>query len=205
MDCLVMDWLRPMVQRALAWVDRRYHRAHALQAVGPVLFVGQGTYQGPPMQFADGTQLQAGDAIGALHFNNARLSELEASSSTAAALGFARLMFKSLHRLAEKSRHDPAFSGFTVYHGVTGLPPHGHKQGFVTAPYPDGVKRRLMVAYLRLLLWAFAAAPQSRAVRPDPHYYWLTRTELLRKFAAPYAPEKRKPARKLIDAETRHG
>lgn len=200
-----MDWLRPMVRRALEAVDRRYHHRHGLQPVGPILFIGHDTYDGPPMKFIDGTRLEAGDAIGALHFNNARLSQLESTSSTAAALGFARLMFKSLHSLAEKSRSDPGFSGISVYHGVSGLSPHGHKQGFVTAPVPDGIRRRLVIIYLRVLLWAFAAAPESRAVTPDPHYYWLTRTELLNKFAEPHQNEKGRTVRRRTSAETQPG
>jgi len=177
-----MTVIRRLSHALLERVNRRYHRVHRLRPVGPILFIGQGRYKGPDKRFADGTELHSGDAIGILHFNNARLNQLGVTTSRAAARGFARLMLESMARLADLSRGDPALSTLPVYHGIVWLPPHGRSQGFVTEPMERGIRRRWLIIYSRLLLWTFAAAPESRRATPDPHHYWLTRKALLNRF-----------------------
>ncbi len=179
-----MEWLRHIIQYGLLKVDRLYRWRHRLQPVGEVLLVGRSRYRGPAMTFADGTRLAASDVIGALHFNNVRFTQLDGATSRRAALRFARLMLESMRILADQARHDPAFSDLAVYHAVSPLPPHGQRVGFITQPFPSGVKKRLLGAYFRLLVWAFAPAQQTRdSARPEPTIYWLTRQELLRQFA----------------------
>ena len=139
------------------------------------------------MEFADGTRLAAGDFIGTLHFNNVRFTQLDGETSRRAALHFMRLMLESLQILANKARRDPAFSDLAVYHAVSWLPPHGQRVGFITQPFPDRAKKRLLAAYFRLLVWAFAPAEQTRAsARPDPTIYWITRKELLARDSLTY-------------------
>ena len=179
-----MEWLRQIIQYGLLKVDRLYRWRHRLQPVGEVLVVGRSRYRGPAMEFADGTRLAAGDFIGTLHFNNARFPQIDGATSRRAALRFARLMLESLQLLANNTRHDPVFSDLAVYHAISWLPPHGWRVGFITQPFPSGAKKRLLGAYFRLLVWAFAPAQQTRdSARPDPTIYWLTRQELLRQFA----------------------
>lgn len=183
--------LRRLAQRGLCRVDELYHRWHRLQPVGEILYVGRTRYRGPAMAFADGTRLAPGDFVGTLHFNNARFSRLEADSSRRTALGFARLMLESLRILAQRGRRDPQFAEVTVYHGVTWLSSHGKQIGFLTQPFPDGPRNRLMAAYFRLLVWAFAPAQETRAAaRPEPTIYWLTREQLLSRFADVPADDK---------------
>jgi hypothetical protein len=179
-----MAGFRELVQRALRRVDELYGRRHRLQAVGPILYVGRDNYRGPTIQFVDDTLLEVGAEVGTLHFNNNRFTQFDAESTTGAALTFARLMIQSLRALADKARTDPNFSDLEVFHAVSWLPGYGERIGFVTAPYPDGVKKRLMTAYFRLLIWAFAPVEQSRSARPNPHFYWLTRKELVRRYGA---------------------
>ncbi len=179
-----MEWLRQIIQYGLLKVDRLYRLRHRLQPVGEVLVVGRSRYRGPAMAFADGTRLAAGDFIGTLHFNNARFPQIDGETSGRAALHFMRLMLESLQILANKTRRDPVFSDLAVYHAVSPLPPHGQRVGFITQPFPSGAKKRLLGAYFRLLVWAFAPAAQTRdSARPEPTIYWLTRQELLRQFA----------------------
>lgn len=177
------DWVRQITQSALCKVDDRYHRRHGLQPIGEVLYAGRARYHGPAREFADGTRLTPGDFIGTLHFNNARFPRIEADTATRAALRFARLMLESMRILADRARQDAGFADLTVYHAVSWLPPHGQRIGFITEPFPDGPRKRLIAAYFRLLVWAFAPAEQTRvAARPDPTVYWLTRKELRRRF-----------------------
>lgn len=178
-----MDWVRQITQSCLRGVDDLYRNRHRLQPVGEVLYVGRSRYRGPAMEFADGTRLAPGDLVGTLHFNNAYFTRIEADTSRRAALRFARLMLESMHILADRARRDPMFSDLAVYHAVSWLPPHGQRIGFITEPFPDGSKKRLIAAYFRLLVWAFAPAEQTRAsAKPDPTIYWLTRKELRRRF-----------------------
>lgn len=179
----MMDRVRQIAQGCLRRVDDLYHKRHRLQPAGEVLYVGRSQYRGPAREFADGTRLVPGDLVGTLHFNNARFPRIEANTSRRAALRFVRLMLESMHSLADKARQDPLFSDLAVYHAVSWLPPHGQRIGFITEPFPDGPRKRLLAVYFRLLVWAFAPAEQTRAsARPDPTVYWLTRKELLRRF-----------------------
>ena len=180
----MMYRLRQIAQGCLRRVDELYHKRHRLQPAGEVLYVGRSRYHGPAREFADGTRLVPGNILGTLHFNNARFPRIEADTARRAALRFARLMRESMQLLADKARQDPLFSDLAVYHAVSWLPPHGRRIGFITEPFPDGPKKRLLAVYFRLLVWAFAPAAETRAsARPDPTIYWLTRKELLRQFA----------------------
>jgi hypothetical protein len=199
-----VNWLRRLVLSGLRRVERRYQRTHRLQPVGPILYMARSPYHGPVMQFADDTLLEAGDDVGLLHFNNERFTRIEAASSTSAALGFLRLMLESMQSLSDKARHDPEFSDLAVFHAVSWLPAHGHRVGFITAPFPDGPRKRVITAYFRLLIWAFAPVPKSRiSTRPDPHYYWLTRKELLRRFPESGRDRKQNGGRRLEHAGAR--
>lgn len=177
------DRMRLLARSALYKVDDLYHRRHELQPVGEVLYAGRTRYHGPEREFADGTRLAPGDYIGTLHFNNARFPRIQANTASHAALRFARLMLESMRSLADRAGRDDVFSELAVYHAVTWLPPHGKRIGFITEPFPDGPRRRLIAAYFRLLVWAFAPAEQTRAsATPNPTIYWLTRKELRRRF-----------------------
>jgi hypothetical protein len=184
-----MNWLHHMLQRGLSEVDYRYRRANCLQPIGPILFVGRATYDGPALRFSDDTLLETGDDVGTLHFDNLRFSQLDASSANAAARGFAKLLLQSLSSLAEKACRDPAFPDFAVFQGVSWLPAHGTRIGFVTTPLPDGLRKRLLAAYFGLLIRAFAPALETRtSACPDPHFYWLTRKQLLGRYSGGRMP-----------------
>jgi hypothetical protein len=178
-----MERIRQITQGGLRKVDDLYRRRHGLQPVGEVLHAGRARYHGPAREFPDGTRLALGDFIGTLHFDNARIARIEADTAARAARCFARLMLESLRILADRAHRDGMFSDLAVYHAVTWLAPHGERIGFITEPFPAGLRKRLLSAHSRLLVWAFAPARQTRAnARPDPTVYWLTRRELLRQF-----------------------
>jgi len=198
-----MDRLRLLIQGALRYVDRRYHRLHDLRDVGPVLHVGRERHRGPAIHFPDRTVLEAGDAVGTLHFSNDRFTRIDGKSARRAALGFARLMMQSLDELARLTLQDPAFRDVAVFHGVSWLPAHGSRVGFVCAPYPDGLKKRWMRWHFKLLIWAFAPARDSRMAWPDPHHFWLTRTELLQRFPGTGKQPHETGQPNLLDADAR--
>jgi hypothetical protein len=172
-----------MLQCGLSNVDFHYRRANRLQPIGPILFVGRSTYGGPMLRFPDDTLLETGDAVGTLHFDNRRFSQLDANSA-AAARAFASLLLQSLYSLADRVCRDPAFPDLAVFRGISWLAAHGTHIGFVTSPLPDGLRKRWLAAYFGLLIRAFAPAPETRnSACPDPHFYWLTRKQLLSRHA----------------------
>lgn len=178
------SWMRRVALFCLRRVDALYRRWHALQPVGEMLYVGRTRYRGPVREFADGTRLAPGDWVGTLHLNNALIYELGAALGAQAAFRFARLLIESLHLLADLARRDPAFAGLAAYHALTWLPPHGRQAGFITEPFPDGLRKRLRAAYFRLLVRTFAATEQTRTTaRPDPTVYWLTQAQLIGRFS----------------------
>lgn len=177
-----MEWLRRSARVLLHAWDIGYHSLHRLLPVGPLLFVGRTRYRGPERQFADGTLLMPGELIGTLHFNNARIANLEAASPAAIGLKFARLLFESLRALAQLSARDPRFRNLPVYLGIGWLR-HGEQIGFIIEKFPGGWRRRYLTAHIRLLVWAFAPSAQTAAeARPEPVVTWLPRTSLLKRF-----------------------
>lgn len=176
-----MTILRHGVRLTLRGVDALYGRVHGLQPVGPLLLVGQQHYRGPERGFEDGTHVVRGDLVGTLHFHNAAFAMLDGRNARAAALAFARSLKDSLDCLAMLAAHEERWRRISVYYAVSWLPAHGQRVGFVTAPCDDGMARRLLDGYFRVLVWAFAAAAESRHARIQPHHYWLTRRTLLQR------------------------
>jgi hypothetical protein len=182
--------LRPLARRILSAIDGWYYRTHRLQTLGPVLFIGRSLYRGPEMHFEDGTSLRANQPIGRLHFNNASIAALGEASLHRTGLRFAKMMRLSLYRLAQCAQSNPDFSDVSVFEGVTWIPEHGKVVGFVSKPVPRSVRRLLLTAHFRLLLWAFAPAAETRARGgTEPRVYWMTRTALNRNLG------------KLVDAD----
>lgn len=177
-----MEPLRRIVRTALRGVDEFYHWRHRLQPVGPVLFVGRTRYDGPPRQFADGTRLRPGDALGTLHFNNARIAGISADTPVAIGFTFARLFVESLRSLAALASEGGSLSDLAVFHGI-GWWEHGERHGFIGEPFPEGPRKRFLALHIGLLVWAFAPSTSTAiATRPQPRISWMTRTTLLERY-----------------------
>jgi hypothetical protein len=174
--------LRQSLRPCLRAIDAVYRRSHHLRPVAPLLHVGIERYEGEDRRFDDGTLLRHGDALGSLHFDNARIAMLDPASRSATGLGFSRLLFASLFRLAAISRQDPDFREIQVYRGI-GCNRHGGNVGFLIEPLPSDWHARLVAAHTRLLVWAYTPSDQTAiTARPTPTVTWLTRTTLLSRF-----------------------
>lgn len=174
-----MDVLRLLTRKALGVIDAWYYKRNRLHTLGPVLYLGRSRYHGPDMVFEDGTALRDNEPIGRLHFNNASIAALGEGSLHRTGLKFAKLMRLSLLRLAQCAQSDPQFNDITVFAGVTWIPEHGKGVGFVSKPLPRSLRRALLGAHFRLLLWAFAPAARTRAAGfTEPRMYWLTKSAL---------------------------
>lgn len=157
--------------------DALYRALFRLQAVGPMLLVGRTRYRGAARRFPDGSRLEAGDALGTLHFDNSRIASLGGGRP-----GFRRMLRASLQELAGRSTEDPMLRPVSVYRGVTWLRPHGRRYGFLAEPLPRGPARRLLQAHFGLLRRALL--PRQAAAPVRPHVFWLTRRQLERHFGA---------------------
>lgn len=174
-----MKVLHRCARTLMSAVDRWYFKRYQLRGVGPVLFLGRAVYQGPDIQFEDGTTLRDQDVIGRLHFNNASIASLGEGSMQRVGFRFAKLMRESLRQLAQVAQSDPSLQDIHVFQGVTWIPSHGEVVGFVSTPLPQTWKTRLLTAHFRMLSWVFAPAARIRGrEHAQPRLYWLTRTAL---------------------------
>jgi hypothetical protein len=177
-----MEPVRRIARAGLRIVDELYRQRHRLQRVGPMLLVGRDRYDGPLRRFPDGTQLAAGDPLGTLHFDNARIAALEGEAPTTIGLRFTRLLIESLRELAERARGDAEFADLAAFRGI-GWHHQGVRLGFVSEPFPEGPRKRYLAVHIGLLVWAFAPARGTAiAVRPEPRIIWMTRAALLKRF-----------------------
>lgn len=176
---------RQVLRRALERVDAAYRERWRLAPVGPLLYVGLEQHEGDPCALSDGTQLEPGAWVGRLHFNNARAAAVEADSRPQAGIRFARLLRDSFTELAERARGEAPLSSVAVFEGVTWFRAHGVTVGFDAEPLPRGLRRWLLTAHFRLLIWAFApVARRSAVLEVVPHRFRITRRALIESFGS---------------------
>jgi hypothetical protein len=166
-----------------------YRHALRLRPVGTLLFIQPTRYRGPARALGD-TRLEPGDAIGVIHFNNQALERAQSvRNARHGGFVFARLLIEALQLLAERVREDPELAAVNGFHGITWIPPHGRKVGFVAEPLPDTWRTRWLSFYFRMLLFAFnpsTAATMGKQLRP--YEWWLSRDDLLAYFGDGKAP-----------------
>ena len=186
------ELLRRVCGFLLRGVDFVYHWRHHSEIVGPMLLISPSVHSGPDQTFEDGTLVREGDNIGAIHFNNQTTIKLRSHSSRAAASHFMKLLIESLEALARRSVDDPVFQKYSAYCGITWLPPHGGKLGFVTVPIEDSPRKKNLRRFFSLLVWIVAPAEESRkAAKPEPIAYWMTRKQLLSQYLEDRRQEER--------------
>jgi hypothetical protein len=170
-------------------LERIYQRMFRLRPVGSLLYIQPGRYRGPARELGR-TRLEPGDPIGVIHFNNQVLQRAQAARNARhRGFIFARLLIEGLQTLAERVQHDPELRAVHGFHGITWIPPHGSRVGFVAEPLPDTWRTRWLSLYFRMLLFAFN--PATAAAVGDqlrPYEWWLSRDDLLQNFGDGKAP-----------------
>ncbi len=174
---------RGVLRRALEQLDARYRERMRLVPVGPLLYLGLARHEGAPCALPDGTRIEPGAWVGRLHFNNARAAAVQAGNRLQAGIRFARLLRESFAELALRTRDETRLRHVEVYEGVTWLRAHGRAVGFDAQPLPHGLRRWLLAAHFRLLIWAFAPVA-TRAAMSDvrPHRFRISRQALQASF-----------------------
>lgn len=163
--------------------DRAYRRWHKLEPVGDFLQVKKEHYQGQPQALRDGTQINEGDTILALHFNNDYMAQLHAGNEKASSRRvvwlFGKALISSMTQLHQDLQTQYTTDDIKAITGVTWFKTHGDKVGFESHPLPPGWRRWVLHWQFRLLL--LALFPQLKAHRNSelvPHRFWLTPSQL---------------------------
>lgn len=177
-----------LLRATLERLDSRYRERLQLAPVGPLLYLGLARHEGEPCALADGTRIETGAWVGRLHFNNARAAAVEAETRPQAGIRFARLLRESFTELAQRAHDDVRLRPVQMFEGVTWLRAHGRGVGFDAQPLPHGLRRWLLSAHFRLLIWAFAPVATRAAIGAvSPHRFRITRRALQASFGPRHA------------------
>ncbi len=135
----------------------------------------------------DGSWIETGDRLAILHFNRECFTHLSAKPQDYLrnALRFRKLLRASFQQLAQDLNAHEKFAKVKAFHGVSWIPAHGEKLGFLIEQLPGSLLNQLRKVYFRILLKTFF--PHIAITEKNPlqlHAYWLTRNNLLKNFAA---------------------
>lgn len=134
----------------------------------------------------DGTRIGPGDWLAIIHFNRECFTNISKDPRQNArnALRFRRLIFSSFKQLAKDVNENRKFLHIKAFHGISWLPPHGEKLGFVIERVPDSMTNFIRKFYFTVLLKTFFPhLAMQENNRVEPHAYWLTRNTLLKNFS----------------------
>jgi hypothetical protein len=169
--------------------DGAYRLVHGLDRptseVGPALRVTTRNVR-RRRTLPDGTRLDGGSRVGAIHLNNERVAALHADGLTPLGVGleFRRQLVASLRALAAAAAPGQPLADVTAFEAVTIFHQGLMRLGFV--PQPSGLRwPRLVAAYQRALLASLHPAGALRlrhATYQEARRLWLSRQALLRRY-----------------------
>lgn len=170
----------------LSWYDDYWRRKHSVEKFDDLLSFSFTEYDGKKRLMDDGIWIEPGDCLAIIHFNRDCFSNNtnDPKQNARNALRFRRLIFSSLKHLANEINVNEKFQNIIAFHGVSWLPPHGEKLGFIIEKVPDSAINRIRKFYFNVLLKTFF--PHLSIFdghRIEPHAYWLTRHTLLKNFS----------------------
>ena len=170
--------------RLVSCYDKLWRYRHKVEKIDQLISLSFERFSGQPTAMNDGTWIEPGDHLAILHFNHDCFHGFHSHSGGYArgALRFRKLLMLSFRQLAERVAQEPRFEKIKAFHGVSWLPPHGEKVGFMIDRLPDTMINHLRKLYFRILLKTFFPALASRNKPTHPHAYWLTRNNLLKYF-----------------------
>lgn len=173
--------------RFMCWYDAYWRRKHGVEKFDELLSFSFETFSGERRIMNDGTWVEPGDCLAILHFNRECFVSAPGDPRQNArnALRFRRLILASFKSLAKAINENEKFTRVKVFHGVSWLPPHGEKLGFLIERVPDSALNLVRKFYFKILLRVFfphLAAQENNRIQP--HAYWLTRDKLLKNFSA---------------------
>jgi len=176
----------------MCWYDAYWRRKHGVEKFDELLSFSFEKYSGQRRLMNDQSWVEAGDTLVILHFNRECFIHSSANPKDYIrnALRFRKLLLSSFRQLAKELDSNEKLIRVKAFHGISWLPPHGEKLGFLIERLPDSPLNHLRKFYFKILLKTFfphiATAEKKRI---HPHAYWLTRKNLLKNFAPESADE----------------
>lgn len=170
----------------MCWYDTRWRRKHGVEKFDELLSFSFERFSGARRLMNDGTWVEPGDYLAILHFNRECFVNASADPQhyIRNALRFRKLLLSSFRQLARDINEHEKLMDVKVFHGISWLPPHGEKLGFLIERLPDSALTLARKFYFKVLLKTFF--PHVSALennRIQPHAYWLTRQNLLKYFS----------------------
>lgn len=172
--------------RFLSWYDAYWRRKHNVEKFDDLLSFSFEKFSGERREMDDGTSIEPGDCLAIIHFNRECFTNTANNprQNTRNALRFRRLILASFKKLAKDINESEKFMGVKAFHGISWLPPHGEKLGFVIERVPDSTLNIIRKFYFTVLLKTFFPhLSMQENNRVEPHAYWLTRYTLLKNFS----------------------
>lgn len=165
--------------------DRLWRKFHKVEYINDLVSLSLEPWQGERKAMNDGTWIEPGDCLAILHFNRECFMDPGTSPKDyiRAALHFRKLILTSFGELAERFRVEERFKDVKAFHGVSWLPPHGEKVGFMIEKVPDSWGNRFRNFYFKILLKTFFPVLAARQSKVQSHAYWLTRQQLFTHFS----------------------
>lgn len=177
--------IRKLFYRLVRCYDKFWRLSRKVEKIDELISLSFERFAGQRTAMNDGTWLEPGDHLAILHFNHDCFSEIHNHSGGYArgALRFRKLLLLSFCQLAKRVAQDARFTHVRAFHGISWLPPHGKKIGFMIERLPNTLLNHLRKFYFRILLKTFFPVLASRNRPTHPHAYWLTRKNLLKYFS----------------------
>ncbi|MDO8345063.1 MAG: hypothetical protein Q7T48_17815 [Cellvibrio sp.] len=181
-----------LVYRFMCWYDAHWRRRHGVEKFDELLSFSFEKYAGERRIMNDGSWIEPGDWLAILHFNRECFMNSSANPKDYLrnAFRFRKLLLSSFRQLAQVINANEKFVTVKAFHGVSWIPPHGEKLGFLIERLPDSALNQVRKFYFKILLKVFFPHIATAEKNPiQPHAYWLTRNNLLKNFAPEPADE----------------
>jgi len=172
--------------RFLCWYDDYWRRKHKVERFDDLLSFSFENYSGERRLIDQTTWIEPDDRLAIIHFNRDCFSNTsnDPKQNLRNALRFRRLILSSFKQLAQDIDKKEMFNDVKALHGISWLPAHGEKLGFVIEKVPDSMFGFIRKFYFSVLLKTFFPhLAMQETHRIEPHAYWLTRDRLLRNFS----------------------
>ena len=179
----------PWYRWAVIFYDRAYRVTHGLDRppaqVGPALCV-EVRRSRRARRLPDGTRIAAGDRVGVIHLNNARITAVHINGQPPLATGleFRRWFLASLRELAQLAADGGpladvrAFSVISIFHrGLAHLGFHPEHGGIAWPGLTAAYQRALMAS-----LHPGGALRPRRVISAGARRLWMTREALLSRY-----------------------
>jgi len=181
------------IRGLLPIINRVHARALRIKALGEqsVFCIEVRRHRGRPVKLEDGCEVNPGDRVIRLHFNNTWIVHRRRSSSGTGRQGFPRGFVNDAKdglRILAREAGDGNYGDIVAVYGWTALYNHARRLGFQVIELPDSLRIRLARLHIVALMqshrmpWLRGHASSGKSV--EVKEVWLSRAGLLRIYGA---------------------